>query len=138
MSDHIALSLIIILIIGIVIGAILASIFNPKLRRHNALKKELDTTKQQLVNQKQMLVKHFSHSTELLDKMAQNFRHLYQHMAENSTSLLTDVEFNEPKYTITDFDKHDDIMENLQLEEQPKDYPSNPSGLLKTEKEQKR
>lgn len=138
MSNHVALSLIIILIIGVVIGVILASIFNPKLRRHNALKKELDATKQQLVNQKKMLVKHFSHSAELLDKMANDFRHLYQHMAENSTSLLTDVEFNEPRYAVTDFDKNDDRMENLKLKEQPKDYPSNPSGLLKTEKDHKR
>lgn len=138
MNDHTALALIIILIIGIVIGVILASIFNPKLRRHNALKKELDTTKQQLVNQKQMLVKHFSHSAELLDKMANDFRHLYQHMAENSTSLLNDVEFNKSGYTLTNFDKHDDRIENSKLKEQPKDYPSNPSGLLKTEKEHKR
>ena len=104
MNKDITLYLTIGIIIGIIFGVILASILNPKFRNYKRIKKELETTQLQLANQKQLLVKHFSHSAGLLDKMAKDFRRLYQHMAENSTSFLADVDLNDPRYAITDFE----------------------------------
>lgn len=138
MSTHITLFLILGLVIGIIIGVVFTTFFNPKLRRYNVLKKELETTKEQMANQKQMLVKHFSHSAELLDKMAKDFRRLYQHMAENSTSILADVDIKDPQYFVTSDHTDCDLLEEREPEEQPKDYPSSPSGILKKEKKSKR
>lgn len=78
--------------LGVLVGAIfcfiLMSLFSPKRKRHQCLAKELAATKAELERQRNDVVKHFSDSAELLDKMAQDFRHLYQHMATNSTSIL--------------------------------------------------
>lgn len=113
-------------------GVILTSIFNPKLRQYKTLKKELDESNQQLTKQKQMLVKHFSHSAELLDKMAKDFRNLYQHIAENSNSILPDHDLNSPGYI--SIKKDEELInknEERLSEEPPKDYSNRPSGLLK-------
>lgn len=76
------------IIIGLLVGIGLSSFFHPKIRHQRKLKQELDSTQKALVKQREELVKHFSDSAELLDKMANDFRNLYQHMADNSTSLL--------------------------------------------------
>ncbi|QIQ20363.1 YhcB family protein [Zophobihabitans entericus] len=123
-------------VVGLLVGLILSNILNPKLRKYRKIKKELDDTKQELVNQKQVIAKHFSHSAELLDNMARDFRRLYQHMAENSSQLLSDAELKEPTYDgIEIAETHK--LEEPALEEAPKDYSGNPSGLLKPDTEHK-
>ncbi|XKM13855.1 DUF1043 family protein [Orbaceae bacterium ac157xtp] len=150
MDSDMATYLIIGLIIGIIIGVIFTNAMSSKARKYKQAQQELDKAKQELAAQKQLIVKHFSHSAEILDNMAKEFRRLYQHMAENSSSLLTQEEINDtlkntPKITLdtnafntgalnADKVKNDEpALETAP----PKDYSGNPSGLLKNNEESK-
>lgn len=132
MNKDMLIYLIIGLVIGFAITFIFMSIFSPKSRKYAKVKQELDQTKSELVAQKQMIVKHFSHSAEILDNMAKDFRRLYQHMAENSSQFVD----NENVQSL-DFDSSSDLnlggTEEITLGKQPKDYSDNSSGLLKDE-----
>lgn len=122
--------LIIGLVIGFVVGFLFMSILSPKARKFSKVKQELEQTKDELNAQKQMLVKHFSHSAEILDNMAKDFRRLYQHMAENSSQIID----NEDMPTIElNIDSEPSVRNALTLDKQPKDYSDNPSGLFKTD-----
>ncbi|WP_081301240.1 YhcB family protein [Gilliamella sp. wkB178] len=122
--------LIIGLIVGFIIGLIFMSIISPKARKYAKVKRELEQTQEELNAQKQMIVKHFSHSAEILDNMAKDFRRLYQHMAENSGQLISGNDI-----PVIDLEANDDLSltKELTLEKQPKDYSDNPSGLFKTD-----
>ena len=139
MEQEMIIYLVIGVIAGIVIGIIFANTMSPRARKYHKVKQELDSTKQELVAQKQMIVKHFSHSAEILDNMAKDFRKLYQHMAENSNSLLTESDLNNPLYHDIEL-KSESILtalEDASLDETepPKDYSGIASGLLKPKDE---
>ncbi|MDF7670545.1 DUF1043 family protein [Orbaceae bacterium ESL0721] len=122
------------LVIGVVVGFIICLIFmndiSPKARKYAKLKRDLDQAHADLDSQKQMLVKHFSHSAEILDNMAKDFRRLYQHMAENSSKLVSE---NDKSVIQLDSDSDKKVTQNLSHEKQPKDYSENSSGLFKSE-----
>lgn len=122
--------LIIGLVIGFVVGFLFMSILSPKARKFSKVKQELEQTKDELNAQKQMLVKHFSHSAEILDNMAKDFRRLYQHMAENSSQIIDDEDM--PTIELNT-DSEPSVRNALTLDKQPKDYSDNPSGLFKTD-----
>ncbi|RKS84722.1 hypothetical protein DES39_1937 [Orbus hercynius] len=132
MDSEMVTYLIIGLILGTIVGIILSTVLSPKSRKYNQAKRELDETKQELAAQKQMIVKHFSHSAEILDNMAKEFRRLYQHMAENSNSLISPNDLNALNIPL---DINTATEENSSTENHtpPKDYSGNPSGLLKTD-----
>ncbi|OCG42239.1 hypothetical protein A9G29_06700 [Gilliamella sp. Fer2-1] len=122
--------LIIGLVIGFIIGFIFISVISPKARKYAKVKQELDQTKDELIAQKQMIAKHFSHSAEILDNMAKDFRRLYQHMAESSGQFI-----DSDSVSSLDFDSssnHDETKE-IKLDKQPRDYSDNSSGLFKTD-----
>lgn len=130
MNSEIMIYLIIGLILGIIIGIILTNIFSPKARKFNKLQVECDESKQQLIAQKQIIVKHFAHSAEILDNMANDFRRLYQHMAENSSNLISQADIN-----ALNMAPIKPIHEKIQptksfMNSQPKDYASSHSGLM--------
>lgn len=127
--------LIIGLVLGFIIGVICANILSPKSRKFNQVKRELDEAKQELVTQKQMVVKHFSSSAEILDNMAKEFRRLYQHMAENSTNLLSqkDLEMLNVPPNIQLTNNNNSNEEQPMDMSPPKDYSGTPSGLFKNE-----
>ncbi|OCG18617.1 MULTISPECIES: YhcB family protein [unclassified Gilliamella] len=122
--------LIIGLVIGFIIGFIFVSVISPKARKYAKVKQELDQTKDELRVQKQMIAKHFSHSAEILDSMAKDFRRLYQHMAENSSQFM-----DSDNVQSLDFDSSSDSNEKKEvtLDKQPRDYSDNSSGLFKTD-----
>ena len=62
MNNDIITHLIIGGIIGFIIGIILISTISPKARRYKKVKRELDEAQEALNTQKQIIVKHFSHS----------------------------------------------------------------------------
>ncbi|OCG44565.1 hypothetical protein A9G35_00415 [Gilliamella sp. Choc5-1] len=130
MDKHMFIYLIIGLVIGFILGYIFMNIISPKARKYAKIKQELDQTKDELVEQKQMIAKHFSHSAEILDNMAKEFRRLYQHMAENSTQFI-----HSDKGSSLDFDSTSDSDESKEamLDKQPRDYSDNSSGLFKTD-----
>lgn len=132
MNEQLMLYLGIGAIVGAVLGVIISTILSPSTRRYNQVKRELDATKQELISQKQMIVKHFSHSAEILDNMAKEFRSLYQHMTENSNAILANMDPNDPDYAPLNITKEKTpTITSSEPEEPPKDYSGNPSGLLK-------
>ncbi|MWP61374.1 YhcB family protein [Gilliamella sp. Pas-s25] len=118
------------LVIGFIIGFIFVSVISPKARKYAKVKHELEQAKDELIAQKQMIAKHFSHSAEILDSMAKEFRRLYQHMAENSGQFI-----DGDKATSLDFDSNSDSDEKKEmiLDKQPRDYSDNSSGLFKAD-----
>ena len=66
------------LIIGFIIGMIFMNFVSQKGRKYTKVKRELEQAQEELASQKQMMVKHFSHSAEILDNMAKDFRRLYE------------------------------------------------------------
>lgn len=135
MDSEMTTYLIIGLVLGLIIGVIFTNVLSPKSRKYNQVKRDLDEAKQELVAQKQMIVKHFSHSAEILDNMAKEFRRLYQHMAENSSNLISQEDLDSLKVAPTMHLSEDEthIHNPLTGTTPPKDYSGNPSGLLKTE-----
>ncbi|WP_392552682.1 DUF1043 family protein [Orbus wheelerorum] len=135
MDFEMATYLIIGLVLGLIIGIIVTNVLSPKSRKYNQMKRDFEETKQELIVQKQMIVKHFSHSAEILDNMAKEFRRLYQHMADNSNNLVSQEDLNAFTLTPTiNINPDKTIVENqIPVSTPPKDYSNNPSGLLKGE-----
>ncbi|WP_294610475.1 DUF1043 family protein [uncultured Gilliamella sp.] len=130
MDKDIVTFLIIGLATGFVIGLIFMSIISPNARKYTKAKKELEQTKNELNRLKEMITKHFSHSAEILDNMAKDFRSLYQHMAENSSQFIVNEDV--PNLNL-EANSDSNINNKLTFDKQPKDYSDNPSGLFKTD-----
>ncbi|MCX8575226.1 MULTISPECIES: ZapG family protein [unclassified Gilliamella] len=129
MEKDIIIYILIGLVIGLIVGAILMNVVSPKARQYANTKRELDKAQEELKTQKQMIAQHFSHSAEILDNMAKEFRRLYQHMAENSQQIIGSE--NMPNLSLDE--NNSDSSPKLVLEKQPKDYSDNPSNLFKTD-----
>lgn len=130
MDKDTVIYLVIGLIIGFVVAYIVISIISPNSRKYAKVKQELEQAREELNTQKQMIAKHFSHSAEILDNMAKDFRRLYQHMAENSNQFLAGEEISAIDLNI---DNNQNNNNEITLNKQPKDYSDNPSGLFKTD-----
>lgn len=130
MDKQMMIYLVIGLLIGFVIGFILTSIFSSKGRKYEQVKRQLEKTEEELKAQKQTIVKYFSHSAEILDNMANDFRRLYQHMAESSGKFTAE---NDMPVVTLDKSNDTNIKKIFTLEKQPKDYSDDPSGLFKTD-----
>jgi uncharacterized protein len=132
MSHQATFHLITGITIGVILGFIIFNFFSPKARRYHAIKKELNITRQELQSQKQMIVKHFAYSAELLDNLAKDFRHLYQHVAENSNTILSKIDLDDPNFAITNDAKKTFLKHSSEeLQKQPKDYTIDSDDELK-------
>lgn len=119
------------LIIGFIVGIIFINFVSQKGRKYAKIKRELEQAQEELASQKQMMVKHFSHSAEILDNMAKDFRRLYQHIAETSGQFVTSDDM--PMIDLEAVNNDISVKNELTLEKQPKDYSDNPSGLFKND-----
>ncbi|MCX8583966.1 MULTISPECIES: YhcB family protein [unclassified Gilliamella] len=119
------------LIIGFIVGIIFINFVSQKGRKYAKVKRELEQAQEELASQKQMMVKHFSHSAEILDNMAKDFRRLYQHIAETSGQFVTSDDM--PMIDLEAVNNDISVKNELTLEKQPKDYSDNPSGLFKND-----
>lgn len=119
------------LIIGFIVGIIFINFVSQKGRKYAKVKRELEQAQEELASQKQMMVKHFSHSAEILDNMAKDFRRLYQHIAETSGQFVTSDDM--PMIDLEAVNNDISVKNELSLEKQPKDYSDNPSGLFKND-----
>ncbi|KFA58682.1 hypothetical protein A9G34_09360 [Gilliamella sp. Choc4-2] len=129
MDKDIVIYLIIGFAVGFIISFIIMNVISPKARKYASVKRELEQAQEELKTQKQIIAKHFSHSAEILDNMAKDFRRLYQHMAENSQQIIGND--NIPNIRI-DSEPNADTQNNLVFEKQPKDYSETPPNLFKT------
>lgn len=119
------------LIIGFIVGIIFINFVSQKGRKYAKIKRELEQAQEELASQKKMMVKHFSHSAEILDNMAKDFRRLYQHIAETSGQFVTSDDM--PMIDLEAVNNDISVKNELTLEKQPKDYSDNPSGLFKND-----
>ncbi len=117
------------LVVGLIIGATAMRFGNRKLRQQQNLQYELEASKKELEEYREELVSHFAHSAELLDKMAGDYRQLYQHMAKSSSSLLPGMTAeNNPFRTRLNESEASNDQAPVQI---PRDYSEGASGLLR-------
>ena len=118
------------LIVGFIIGALVVRYGNPKLRQQKTAQAELDKKSTELEEYRKELVSHFARSTELLDKMARDYRQLYQHMAQSSSELMPDMpaQDNPFNYRLTESEADND---QAPVKMPPRDYSDGASGLFR-------
>ncbi|GLO61889.1 membrane protein [Vibrio sp. MACH09] len=121
------------LLVGAIFGIIIARIKTPQYKKHQQMKKELETAKFELEQQRQELTDHFSQTAEMLDVLGKDYTKLYQHLAKTSSELLPNLpEQDKPFSKIVT--PQEEQTEDLNL--QPKDYANGATGLLTPEKKE--
>ncbi|MCD1124934.1 DUF1043 family protein [Jinshanibacter sp. LJY008] len=124
------------LVVGLIIGALAMRFGNRKLRQQTALQQELNKNKAELEAYRQELVSHFSHSAELLEKMAQDYRQFQKHMIKSSTALLPDMATSDNPFSYINYKPVSSASEQDQLSADipPRDYSEGASGLFRSER----
>ena len=130
-------------IVTFIIGALLGY-FICKIQSNSGQPSEAQEAKNQqlqteLDQYKQDVEQHFSSSADLLNKMAQDYSKIYQHMAQSQQTLLPDSEpsiaplfLEETKEKL----EHESIVQNELAEEeppqaaQPNDYVQGSHGII--------
>ncbi|MGP1958363.1 MAG: Z-ring associated protein ZapG [Arsenophonus sp.] len=117
------------LIIGFITGVLTIRLGNRKLCSQKMLRVELEKKNNELEEYRKELINHFAYGSELLDKMAQNYRQLYEHMAKSSRELMPDaiLENNPFNYYLNKSELNNDkAISNLPA----KDYSECSSSLF--------
>lgn len=122
------------LLVGAILGIILARIKTPQYKKHQQMKKELDTTKFELEQQRQELTDHFSQTAEMLDVLGKDYTKLYQHLAKTSSELLPNLPEQDKPFSKIIAQQEESNPEDSNL--QPKDYAKGATGLLTPEKKE--
>ncbi|MCG3745818.1 DUF1043 family protein [Vibrio cincinnatiensis] len=124
------------LLVGMVVGVVIARLTTPHYKNQKSLQKELDNTKFAMEQQRQELADHFAHTAEMLDTLGKDYTKLYQHMAKTSSDLLSNLpEQDNPFLKKIAQQNQETSLENDEenLEHPPKDYALGATGLLKNE-----
>ncbi|WP_026957952.1 YhcB family protein [Aliagarivorans taiwanensis] len=125
-------SSVIFLLIGVAIGYFVSRLFGKSSVSERSITQELDQNRKELDSYKQQVQEHFATSAQLLEDMAKQYQSIYEHMANQSKSLIGDDEAQHPLFV--------EYQQKLELEDteeeesgdaQPKDYANQPSGLFK-------
>lgn len=120
---------VIICVASLVIGFLVGRMTHKNAKNADSLRKELDKTKSELASYKQEMVAHFSNSADILDKMARDYRQLYDYMAKSSAHILSNTDINKTPFpaltTLTDIDSN-----KPKYEAPPRDYSEGASGLF--------
>jgi len=122
------------LLVGAILGIIISRIKTPQYKKHQQMKKELDSTKFELEQQRQELTDHFSQTAELLDVLGKDYTKLYQHMANTSSELLANLPEQDQPFAkqLTQVDSESSADSG----QQPKDYAQGATGLLTPKKKE--
>ena len=118
------------LIVGFIIGALVVRYGNPKLRQQKTAQAELDKKSTELEEYRKELVSHFARSAELLDKMARDYRQLYQHMAKSSNELMPDMPAQENPFNYR-LSESEAANDQSPIKMPPRDYSEGASGLFR-------
>jgi uncharacterized protein len=123
------------LLVGIIVGIIISRLTTPQYKNQKSLQKDLQSAKFSLEQQRQEITDHFAQTAEMLDTIGKDYTKLYQHLAKTSSELVPSLTENDNPF-LKNIAKHsdnkDDTTENS--DQQPKDYASGSSGLLRGEK----
>lgn len=118
------------LLIGIFIGIITMYYKNRNLLyKQKIMHNELQNNKIKLNEYQQELHHHFAHSIELLNKMAENYRHLYHNIKKSANFFLPNTHIQDSLYTFQSNLKNTD-SEQLPIKT-PRDYPENIENIIK-------
>lgn len=123
-------SIFISLLIGIFIGITVMRYKNRDLlRNQKIINNELQNNKIKLNKYQHELHHHFAQSIELLNKMADNYRHLYHNIKKSASFFLPNTHIQDNLYT---FNTHPKDIEKEQLSIKiPRDYPDDIEHTIK-------
>lgn len=124
------------LLVGCVVGIVVARITTPQYKNQKSLQKELDGAKFELEQQRQELMDHFSQTAEMLDTIGKDYTKLYQHLAKTSSELIPNLPVQDNPFTKTaakHAEKQVTQEDEDSAEHPPKDYAAGATGLLKNE-----
>ncbi|WP_208790044.1 YhcB family protein [Actinobacillus vicugnae] len=113
-------------VIGIIVGCVVIRAFKGNVQQHIQLENELKDTKAKVEAQNQQLEQHFAQSAALLSTLAEDYKKLYQHLAQGSEKLLPEAE------QLAFFQQSQLTLKQENSEDQPRDYSEGSSGLLKS------
>ncbi|SES64995.1 YhcB family protein [Thorsellia anophelis] len=116
---------------GLVLGFILGRI-SKKSPDAEILRKELDKTRSELETYKQEMIAHFSNSSDILDKMARDYRQLYDWMAKSSKHLISNTDIKNTPFPKLQQSPNNDTVGTTKptYDAPPRDYSDGSSGLF--------
>lgn len=79
---------------GALIGALAYRLFAPSVARANKVRSELETARQELIDYRASVNRHFDKTSELVNDLTQNYVKVYQHLAEGAQNLGGSRELN--------------------------------------------
>ncbi len=125
------------LLVGTIVGVGISRLTTPRYKNQKSVQKELESAKFELEQQRQDLVDHFAQSAEMLDTLGKDYTKLYQHLAKASSELLPNLPEQDNPFDKKTVMTAEQIKEDQpDLGEQPKDYASGATGLLKNQEKE--
>ncbi len=112
--------------VGLFVGVIFTRFTHRNIQKQLKLEADLKSMQAQANEQNQQLEKHFAHSATLLTTLAEDYKKLYDHLAQGSAQLLT-KEQQEAYFKLN----QNALTNETNDEHQPRDYSEGSSGLLK-------
>lgn len=116
--------------LGFIFAYILISLTKSSVKKQAETEQELKRVKEELLNKREQLEKHFAESADLFKTLAQDYQKIYRHLAKSSETLLPDA--GNKAFFLQSFMNSD--KSTADTEEQPKDYKEGSSGILKAER----
>ncbi|MGF1753223.1 DUF1043 family protein [Vibrio makurazakiensis] len=119
------------LLVGAILGVIIARLTKPEYKNQKSVQKELDSAKFALEQQRQELADHFAQTAEMLDTLGKDYTKLYQHMEKTSAELLPNLPEQDNPFVKTaalHSEKSDATV--APINQQPKDYAKGSTGLF--------
>lgn len=124
------------LLVGAILGIIIARLKTPQYKKHRQIQKELDKTRFELEQQRQELTDHFAQTAELLDILGKDYTKLYQHMANASSEFLPNIPEQDNPFPKKAAKEEESEESKGNIETQPKDYAKGATGLLTPEEKE--
>ncbi|WP_394248854.1 Z-ring associated protein ZapG [Vibrio profundi] len=120
------------LLVGAILGVVIARLTKPEYKNQKSVQKELDSAKFALEQQRQELADHFAQTAEMLDTLGKDYTKLYQHMEKTSAELLPNLPEQDNPFVKTAAlhaePKVDDTV--APINHPPKDYAKGATGLF--------
>jgi uncharacterized protein len=134
------------LAVGLIVGAILARLYSLKQFNSHKLQQELDASRQQLSQYRQDVSQHLDVTNQLMTQLQDNYSRIARHVQQSKMQLVEQppvTKNSDLNYLSTDTAAH--IKQSLHqidekrrvysaVDEQPRDYSGEASGLIKERK----
>ncbi|MDX3773453.1 YhcB family protein [Chromatiaceae bacterium AAb-1] len=132
------------LVVGLIIGALLARFLTLKQFNQHKLQQELNESRQQLHQYRQDVSSHIETTNQLMTQLQDNYSKIARHIAQSKMQLVEQpAQFaEEPDLNYLSGDTAEHIRQSLNqldekrriypsVEQQPRDYSGESSGLMK-------